>query len=1000
MESMARPWLEVQEAVECWDDDEDLQLHDGFQFRAASSAGSVANSSVRPSGHRDSISSRRSARSDLESNAGDEDWQILLPEGDEISKEELVASATHAKIPIPADVPKSALVGGVIKRLGEKKAKRTFVDDWSDEVELPGPDTDLKLRTPRDTTFPESIRQINSATTSPVKPTASPSWNEDMPGRLEPALTTNGGVKDQYETPVDHNVLTLKASQSPPKTSFGLTTVPTGAQERDDCDTDLELPPAHQPLQLSQTRKEAHVPSPTLEDFDIDWSEGSIGVRVGGTTRDGRSLPSSSISIASPSVSSCITGESEEDALDGIVFPEGPLDFYTSLKKQQESHNTKESAENIKNQEGMNPRDSEDFFSGLETDNGKAFASGKLSLNPNVKRRTEWPTSPTRRSETTLTFTHAAGSPRTRIPRLSGHEKTHSTALETVSESGVPISKFHRSQSRFGHASQSSVSSIPSLGAVSTSPTPSVAARRLPESRSRDSAPVGDSKLSSRTLRNKRSLPAIRGGPSSAATAHSVQRPPPHSDGAARPFPVRPKTPVDRSVNDGKVLGLRAISPFVQAATSERQSQHAGVKSHRFPRRANSDCSGDLFGPQGSVSRLSRSSRSDRPRLSLGDAGLERTDGSAKRALTRPTRRRNFGDGTELASFDDLPTSASAESKFIKTPSGRGAPRSVRAKLSQSRVALPRYSPTQDPTPPSTKLNTTPRFARDTNASRNAREQRIASMVSRTREVNSHASSNPSWKPHPVSRISPNALPLRSRKVTSSNKPPSKPQLIKPMGTGVQEAKCMNTNEPLFYLCPVTRTNRIWCLAVNGMHYNPVTFVWEGNENLMQDFESATLSKSPKSTPALIANVGTMQNVQAVGGMIFDPHRMCWLRAATINPGAQDSTIPGDEEDVFAGLDDLEDKPAVASGRVSGGVNDFTNLAASDDPSAGESSDEGPITEEFDVGPEFIRRQRAEEEKWRRKVDKWIGHGRGDHEIRWRWAIRDIVADEEGRQAV
>jgi hypothetical protein len=36
-------------------------------------------------------------------------------------------------------------------------------------------------------------------------------------------------------------------------------------------------------------------------------------------------LPSSSISIASPSVSSCLTAESEDDGLDGIVIPEGPL---------------------------------------------------------------------------------------------------------------------------------------------------------------------------------------------------------------------------------------------------------------------------------------------------------------------------------------------------------------------------------------------------------------------------------------------------------------------------------------------------------------------------------------------------------------------------------------------------------------------------------------------------------------------------------------------------
>lgn len=178
------------------------------------------------------------------------------------------------------------------------------------------------------------------------------------------------------------------------------------------------------------------------------------------------------------------------------------------------------------------------------------------------------------------------------------------------------------------------------------------------------------------------------------------------------------------------------------------------------------------------------------------------------------------------------------------------------------------------------------------------------------------------------------------------------------------------------------------------MRYNPATFRWEGNENLVHDFELATFSKSPKPAPALIANVGCMQNVQAVGGMIFDPHRMCWLKATSVNSGRQGGVAPEDEDDVFAGLDDLEDRVTGISGRTTGSLDNFNAHAAGDDPSADESSDDGPITEEFDVGPEFIRRQRAEEEKWRRKVDKWVGVGRGDHEPHSRWAIRDLVGSE------
>lgn len=166
------------------------------------------------------------------------------------------------------------------------------------------------------------------------------------------------------------------------------------------------------------------------------------------------------------------------------------------------------------------------------------------------------------------------------------------------------------------------------------------------------------------------------------------------------------------------------------------------------------------------------------------------------------------------------------------------------------------------------------------------------------------------------------------------------------------------------------------------MRYNPIEFRWEGNENQIPDFEVKT-PKSPKPAPALITNVGAMQNVQTVGGMIFDPQRMCWLKAESVEPG--------DEDDVFAGLDDLEEKTTSSTihGRKSGTFED--TQVTGEDASGGDSSDEGPMTEEFDVGPEFIRRQRAEEEKWRRKVDKWVGFDRDGQETNWRWIIRDLV---------
>ena len=640
--------------------------------------------------------------------------------------------------------------------------------------------------------------------------------------------------------------------------------------------------------------------------------------------------------------------------------------------------------------------DADDFFSGIEVDNGSIFAPGKLTLNPNVKCVTEWPTSPARRSATTLKFTNSTNSPRTRIPRLSGgHERAHSSHLETVSESGAPLSKFQRPHSRLGHSPHSSISSLSGSAALSPSPNQMTSGRRLLGTRmAKHLTSVQESSAPARHLRTKRSLPTIRGAP--AATPVQTQGSPPCQDGRIGPSYRRPKTPVERSTSDARPTTREISASFLPAGASERQSQHGSLKTHRLSRRTNSDSSGNPLNQQG-ISRLSRSTRADTLRLSLGDQAAENPSKPVKRIITRPTRRRNFGDGTELESYDDLPTSTSVESKFVKTPVGRGAPRSVRSRFSQSSIIPPGDSPTP-PKPSLTPkhLNQMPRFARDTNASRNAREQRMASMNSRNRDTNSLGSSNSSWKAHPISRNSPNAAPSRSRKPKAVTKVPYKPHLIKPMGSGVQDAKrgespC-DTPSPRF-----DRTNSWLELGVRGMQYNPETFRWEGNENIVQDFDNAVVPKSPRLAPALIANVGTMQDVQTVGGMVFDPHRMCWLRARSLESGHQGGIPPEEEDDVFAGLDDLEDNSVGTAVQALGTLDNA--YPPGDDPSAGESSDDGPITEEFDVGPEFIRRQRAEEDKWRRKVDKWVGFDRGSRETSWRWAIRDLVADGMGNPA-
>ena len=94
-------------------------------------------------------------------------------------------------------------------------------------------------------------------------------------------------------------------------------------------------------------------------------------------------------------------------------------------------------------------------------------------------------------------------------------------------------------------------------------------------------------------------------------------------------------------------------------------------------------------------------------------------------------------------------------------------------------------------------------------------------------------------------------------------------------------------------------------VVVGDMFFNPKTLRWEGNEQILRDFDAVVASSS---RPALITNLSgqgptTPVNGQSsattpkvVGSMLFDPIKMCWVHQL------------GDafEEDPFAAIDELE----------------------------------------------------------------------------------------------
>ncbi|KAM5458459.1 hypothetical protein MaudCBS49596_000373 [Microsporum audouinii] len=963
-----------EEEVECWDDDEDLHCGDGIQLRTVSATTSVTGSSVRPSGHRDSISSRRSWRSDRDSNLGDdESWQLLLNPSDDSPNQDAIISAKNAGIPIPPDIPTSALLGGSIKRLGGRKQKATVGDDWLEDLDLSAFEAKPKVKLYHETTAPDSLLHLDSL--------PAPKFDKQADAHSF-VLQDLVKFRDTEEDMLFGDVSTIKITKT---RSNQHTNTPTRLDTRakdDDFESELILPNDGTPLRLSKRRDVSLTSDFLSDDFDTEWAEGSIGVRFGGTRRDGRSNRSSSVGALSPSMSSCLTIESEDDGIDGLILPDGPLDLEKSLQRRNRPQSpppsipetptgqqTTPSGKSPKHSEQMN----DDFFSGIEIGDGEAFDSGKLTLNRNVKRRIEPPSTPPRRGATSITFTNKASTAGTRIPRLSNHERPHSTYLEPVSESGAPVSQTpRRPHSRLsGHTAHSSLTNIPLPNSLASNLSPP--SRRILGTRPSKEVLRGELvSTNSQMLKSKRSAPIIR--PSSGgATASQPQISPSRQVSQSKPAATsRPKTPVDRHGTESRLHSQRRPQvPFLPAGVSPSKSHHVSVKSSRHFRRTDSESSGDMLMNPRSTSRSSKRTRYDSSGRPINYSG-DTIAATAKQTITKPTRRKNFGDGTELDIFDDLPTSASLESRFMKAPLKRGAPRSLRSKLSQSHITAPR---TETPVPSTGPMSppaqdSTPRFARDTNASRNAREQRIISMGN-----NLHGgpltSLSVNWKAQPSNR--PLASPSLPRSRHGHKHSLSRPHLIKPMGNGVHDAK-----------------------NVKGMQYNPALYKWEGNENATAAFETQPTPAPLKPSPALISNVGGISGSQVVGGMVFDPQRMCWLKASNSRPGSKSgpSLSVDEEEDVFAGLDDLEDHPRksiVASTAPSspGCIEaDTMNL---DDKSGGESSDEWAITEEFDVGPEFIKRQRAEEEKWRRKVGKWINEDRARLGDEWRWAIRNLV---------
>lgn len=979
------------EEIESWDDDGDFLLDgDDLSRRTSSNLNSM------PLRRRDSTSSHVSFRSDMESIQGDEQ-QFHIPGDDESSTMDAIAAAQHAGIPLPKNVPTSALMGGTIKRLGGRKIQKIIQDDWENDLELPESSKGLAIKTKETADFPDTLRQVSAgslpdsptrlrkspaATTTPTMATAAApnSAVKSATSALTSAINLEKFKDNDDDDFFGEGPATVRVPSAPsvprgrqPTNPVSFITPPTPQKKDkskavdDDFENDLELP-SDGKLSLS-TRRD--IPTTPSRADDMDWGEGSLGTRWGGTRRDGRSNRSSSASALSPSISSSVTAESEDETFDGLLLPVGPVNFQERLQRRRTSPSPSRltvdtqiaSATTTPSKPHTEP-ERQDLLDGLDIGDGDVFDSVKLSLHRNIKIKESQPASPARpKTAVSLTFTNKTGV-NTRIPRLS-HERSHSTALEPVSESGGPIQqRSRRTQSRLGHSAQSSVVSVPTPTTLSAPPfPPSTPRRREVTTRSSFSTLRGDtSTTNAQLLRQKRSMPAVRqtNTPMKPSTSRSDR--PPSRDNNRPQSGLRPKTPVERIRQQESPTShsKKTPMPFLPAGTSQHSSHHATSKGMRQFRRWDSDNAIDIRPISRTYSRSAMRSPSPQ-RYKVAADTWER--------LSKPKNKRNFGDGHELDGFDDLPTSKETETRYLRQPNTAGLKPALKK---THHGVIPDRIGTPAPQSPAKNLSGTPRFARDTAASRIARETSLANRVPTNGPL---ATISAQRGTHLAPRSNPNPQ-LPSQHIVRSKKPSKrsqqqKPHLIANLNSG-KESK-----------------------TVNGMYYNADTFRWEGNENALNAFDHTTQSPVPSSAhlsrerdmttprPALITNISSTKGVQVVGGMVFDPQNMCWLKIGQQNnPTSEASdTMDGfnaldDEEDVFKDIPDLDDNGADDT-RGQGRVSDI--------------KDEWLVGEEFDVGPEFIRRQREEEDRWRRKCEKWVGRGSRDRDT-WRWTIRELVS--------
>ncbi|KAF8167774.1 hypothetical protein B0H34DRAFT_682984 [Crassisporium funariophilum] len=245
--------------------------------------------------------------------------------------------------------------------------------------------------------------------------------------------------------------------------------------------------------------------------------------------------------------------------------------------------------------------------------------------------------------------------------------------------------------------------------------------------------------------------------------------------------------------------------------------------------------------------------------------------------LRRPKRQRMFGDGTELDGIDDLPTDREKEVRYRVQPKGYG-----------NRIPGASYASKIGENQAEKSLNKS--SDKGTIRKKGKREGSLTSEPEIALQPSTNTLRRTTTRIEFPSKAdsATEVLPKKRRNVSSPSSSTTtrrKPTLIRNLG---------GTGAPK---------------VVGDMKWNPQTLKWEGNDQVLRDFDIVV---GTSIRPALITHLtGSVMGspmgsfasgARIVGNMVFDPTRMCWI-----------STLPPDEDepDVFANLaDDEEDGDA------------------------------------------------------------------------------------------